>query len=567
MDYINKRDNWESQYKDWKKKKETKKLIEEKAQSSFQEAALKKENDEVSKTRKVSMASRERISNITNKFKSPAPYQTPAPTQVPTPAQTLLQDSNENSIPPHQSQAINPHENNPSQFILESPSKGNRKFLIVLAYLIPAIILAIILFIVFQPYFTDDEFVYTLDVGEEGDTNSFNPLYLDEKTASQSLSPRVKYGEETYREIISTKPFNIVFKPPIKIPDDAQTTLELEFTGLNSDIYINDELVFPNLENYKLAKEFDDSYVFIRKNITAIADTETSTPTDYITKNYYGASVYSFVPLDIITPEIEGYQKKETILSNKFRGELNLIVYTENGLNLEFTKKNINYYRGSKNYTLIIQDGNQQVVHEEKIEREGDYNISLPDINGLHYINFLTEEGGGSDTTVSNIKLDTNKVLFSGTFLPLNPINLYVESNFEKDITFFYWHDNSQKINFRNGNDTITINLSKEYKNKDYKFLIPIGNYNINIEKGDLYIKNPFILSPSKENWFSPLLINADLMQNSQIVIVDKEAIEIDKNKLFLIHTISNPEETGNLNIKTSQGSKIKLNSAEIIIL
>ena len=392
MDYINKRDNWESQYKDWKKKKETKKLIEEKAQSSFQEAALKKENDEISKTRKVSMASRERISNITNKFKSPVSHQAPAltPTQVPaptpTPAQTLTQDSSQNSIPPHQSHTINPHESNPPQFILESPKQGNRKFLIVLAYLIPAIILAVILFIVFQPYFTDDEFVYTLDVGEEGDTNSFSALYLDEKTAEQSLSPRVKYGEETYREIISTKPFNIVFKPPIKIPEDAQTTLELEFTGLNSDIFINDELVFPNLENYKLVKEFDDSYVFIRKNITAIADTETSTPADYITKNYYGASVYSFVPLDIITPEIEGYQKKDTLLSGRFRGELNLIVYTENGLNLEFTKKNINYYRGSKDYLLTIKDEEQQVIHEENITEEKEYSISLPNANGMNYI-------------------------------------------------------------------------------------------------------------------------------------------------------------------------------------
>ena len=56
-------------------------------------------------------------------------------------------------------------------------------------------------------------------------------------------------------------------------------------------------------------------------------------------------------------------------------------------------------------------------------------------------------------------------------------------------------------------------------------------------------------------------------MQNSQIVIVDKENLEINKDKLYLIHSIPNTEETGNLNIKVSKEKKIKFNGAEIITL
>jgi hypothetical protein len=186
-------------------------------------------------------------------------------------------------------------------------------FLTFLAYLIPLAVLGILLSYIFAPFTARGPVTYSLDVATKGDMDKGNPIYLEQ---SKALSPPVQYGQETYREIVKPFPFYVNFKSPVKIPDNSKVVLSLDFIGTNANLLVDNESLYPSLENYELSKEFDNSYLYKRKDIVKKEGNEEN-PKDFLKNNYYGASIYSYLPLEVDYP-VQGYEQKTTLIPNTF---------------------------------------------------------------------------------------------------------------------------------------------------------------------------------------------------------------------------------------------------------
>lgn len=440
-------------------------------------------------------------------------------------------------------------------------------FLTIIAYLIPLIVLGIVLSYIFAPFTAASSLTYTVDVATKEDMDTGKPLYLEE---SKALSPPVQYGNQTYREIVKTVPFYINFKSPVKIPKDSKTTLSMEFIGTNADLIVDKKLLFPSLENYELAKEFSDSYVYKRKDIIKKEGNEENAK-DFLINNYYGSSVYSYLPLES-NYQVDGYEKKETIIPNTFRGDLNFVFYTENGLSLDFEKQDMNWYAGEDNYTVIVKDMNETIVYSGFVGDDGNINdqrvsgeidqrtVDIPNLTGPYYLGF--ESGGKkTDSTIKNIKINTNKIMFHKQFLVLDPMSFYVKNSFAKNIEFYYWHPDKDQI--------ITINedevyLSKEYDGIIYNHPIRAGEYELSVEKGDLVINNNFIALTSA-NWIDIDILNQRIINNPDFIILDKKII-VFTNKGFIIYTDLTTSEDQRIELLASKKNEFNLRKVEVEI-
>ncbi|MDO8509503.1 MAG: hypothetical protein Q7S27_07545, partial [Nanoarchaeota archaeon] len=316
--------------------------------------------------------------------------------------------------------------------------------LTILAYAIPAIILVGLLYYIFQPAINAESNIYNLDIGIKGDDSSRKALFLEK---SKALSPHVLYGKETYREIIKTTPFEISFKSPVVIPPSSFVVLSLDVIGTNSNLYLNNTLVFPNLENYEFFKDLPDGYLFKKKSLTSDYLYEKDTLEEFLKENYYGTTIYSYIPLES-EPIIENYAPTETFINNSFRNNLKFLFYTENSINLNFKKEDLNWYEGEDNYTVYIKDMDENIIYSEFLEDDFDatasnikgfqqeHNLYFPGLKGVYYLIF-ENNGKSSDSTIKNIRINTNKIVYYRNFLVLNPMQFYIKNYFNKGLRFY----------------------------------------------------------------------------------------------------------------------------------
>ena len=442
-------------------------------------------------------------------------------------------------------------------------------FLTVVAYLIPLLVLAGILLFIFKPVIAQDNYSYYTDVGVKGDDSTSKPLYL---AKSKSLSPPVLYGNQTYREIVKTLPFEINFKSPVIIPKDSEVSLYLNVLGGNSTLYINGELALPNLQNYELFKEFSDSHLFKRKDIKESSSYEKEDVSEFLIENFRGANVYSFLPLSF-NDAVNDFKKEETYINNSFRGDLTFLIYTENGFKLNFKKQDMNWYQGEDNYSIIIKDSEDYVVYEDFIGDDGEengtrlagveqeFNISVLDINGFYYVTF--NGGKNTDSIIKQISFDTNKLAFYKGFLVLDPISIYLTNYFQRNLIFYYWHSEaSQNININNE----IVYLGKSYDGIPYNYKLEYGEYNIAVEKGDISIKDDSLLYPSKENYFAMPLLLQSTFDNPDFVVLDKSKFSLNENGFALNHPLPNQQEQKIL-VKVGSKNNLKLKQIGMEIL
>jgi hypothetical protein len=234
------------------------------------------------------------------------------------------------------------------------------KYIVVVLYFVVILVGLYFIFASFYPeYLPFATTSYFIMADDTLLLNNLNSLYIDdtsvmgEKTTLQETSIDGE-SEIVVRPIISPKKFNFVFLPKENIKPGKIATFEVSLI-LNetkgSNIYVDDELIFPNLDNYELLYENEMDYVYVNKdilpyinkdNMALVVDSEDYDSTeaivteDFIYKNLPGASVWSTRELVDFQIDLEDYKKEPTLINGTFRGDLKLAVFAEGDLSIDF---------------------------------------------------------------------------------------------------------------------------------------------------------------------------------------------------------------------------------------
>jgi len=420
------------------------------------------------------------------------------------------------------------------------PARRIEKWIIVAVYVI--VILAAIYFILatfFPGKMPFSKNVYEIKASDSKIFTALDSFYIDDQSV---LGDKVQIDNMTVRPIISSKKFNFVFAPKENIPEGENATFQLNLvlnSTNSSSIYVNEQLVFPDLTNYRLIKETETDYVYVNKEILNYTDfnsfKEASSTEDYIYQNLPGASVWATRKLDSVNVRLGDYKKENTLINGTFRGDLKLVVYVEGELNADFIKQDLNSYLGADEYNVTITDSSGNVVYDKLFEDDEDktdskklgkeqfFEIKLDKLDkGLYYINFLTDLNNDySDLLVKNIQINSNKILIVNNFLLLTSFKFYKLVNFPKQIGFYYWHSEKDQIINIIGNERKIINLSKEWFNKIYYENLTKGEYVIELKKGDLQIYND-VSSLNKKSWFNIPITPKREFDNPYVIVIDK---------------------------------------------
>jgi len=389
---------------------------------------------------------------------------------------------------------------------------------------------------------------YTI-AAEDSKILQVSEFYIDDTSV---LGDKQTYQGQTIRPITSSKKFNFVFKPA-KTIDKTNGTLQLNLVMLNnSNIYLNDKLIFPNLDNYELIKETNDGYnIYIRKDIlsyTDIQSTEDETASYFIYNYFPSSSVWSTSELEPINPIVKDYKQETTAINTAFRGNLKLAVYAKDNLNIKMTKQDLNSYLGADEYTINITDYRGEAIYtgvmgddgvkegEQKRGEEQNFEISKEVEEGVYYVEFIIDKNNQyPDVSVKNIYMNSNKIMILGTFLPIEPFNFYTNNKQEKTTGFNYWHTGKNQLITISGAENKIIDLNESWMSKTYQHNLTAGEYIIGLEKGDLWVYTDAV-SPSKDNWFElPPAMN-EKFNSQDFLVIDSYTYDND-NRIFYYET------------------------------
>ncbi len=380
--------------------------------------------------------------------------------------------------------------------------------------------------------------IYELSAGDLAPTSELRSLYLDK---DYILGGKTEINNQPVKMIVSEEPFNIIFNPKKVILENATGKLELSFVDVNTDVYLNDQLIIPNLKEYEKIKDFTDTEVWVKKDLTLNNYIEANDPESFIYNNFPQNTIYSFAELSGGAPIIQDYARETTRIRTTFRGYLKLAVYAEDYLEIDFTKQDLNMYIGADEYTVEIKDLQGKIYFTKTYKDDGekkdtkvlgeeqDFDIKVNALpRNIYYITFTKDKNNPSaDSTIKDIKINSNKILILDQSLPWEGFEFYTKVDSQKTIGFkYWWASKTQKI-YQTGTKKDTINLDEDWFEKKYEQkLTEKGDYNFKIDVGYLWIYADAI-SPSKENWFYfPKSADKSLI-NSDIIIIDKNKLDI----------------------------------------
>jgi hypothetical protein len=398
---------------------------------------------------------------------------------------------------------------------------------------------------------------YSIKASDMFIASNFKSLYLDKDYV---LGGKVEIGDQNARLIISEEPFNFVFNPKKVIAENTSATLELSLIKSSTEVYLDDKLIIPNLDGYLKVQEFSNekTEIWVKKNLVREKYKSSNNAEDFIYENFPGHSIYSFAELDGGTPIIQNYEQTITEIDTTFRDNLKLAVYVEGNLDIEFTKQDLNSYIGADEYAVTITNL-QGIKYFEKIyeddgekkdtkisDDEQNFEIKLNNLpRNIYEISFVKDKNNkNADSTIKDIKINSNKVLIIGNFLPWGGFDFYIKSNSLKTIGFKYWSSNNEQKIYQTGKVSDTIDLNKDWKNKEYgQELTKKGDYNFEIKKGYLWVYSDAI-SLSKNNWFYFPQEADDKLIDSDIIIIDKDKLQINGNEVVYTKIIEISEDS-----------------------
>lgn len=433
--------------------------------------------------------------------------------------------------------------------------KGHHYF-IILVYMIVGIVILSLLIVNIHSRFFGLTGNYLINAEENNLGSSIQSFYIDKP---QVLGETKEINGDIVRPFISQETFNIIFKPKTVIPDNSTGVLNLNLIG-NGDLYINDKLVIPNLENYQLLMNTNKEQVYVKKIIIK-QDEEIKADDNilgFIQENYPGASVYYFSNgNEINSYKIKDYEESETFINTTFRGSLKLGVYVKDKLDISFVKQDLNIYLGNDEYNLLITDINSNVYFNEtyeddgevkntnKLGKEQEFNEIISVDGGIYYINLIPDKNNDAvDSSIKNIKINSNKVVFVGNILPWSNFDFYTKVQNNKTIGFYYWWGGkNQTISIPEYREKEIV-LDKEWLNKKYDLLLYSGEYEIKSDVGYLWLYTD-ILSPEPDSFFVIPLNKENTKFNSQdVLVIGKDYLSINGKEMSYFQELNISKET-----------------------
>ncbi|MEK6873901.1 MAG: hypothetical protein AABW91_03575 [Nanoarchaeota archaeon] len=434
--------------------------------------------------------------------------------------------------------------------------KGHHYFIILVYVIVGIVILSLLVFNLGSKFFglTGN---YLINAEENNLGSSIQSFYIDKP---QVLGDTKEINGQIVRRFISQEAFNLIFKPKTVIPDNSTGILNLNLIG-NGDLYINDKLVIPNLENYQLLMNTEKEQVYVKKNILKEDYVNSDSALGFIQENYPASSVYYFSNEDISSYEVKNYKKENIFINTTFRGPLKLGVYVKDELDINFVKQDLNGYIGNDEYNILITDingnvyfnetyeGDGEVKNTNKLGKEQSFNETISVDEGIYYINFIPDKNNDAvDSSIKNIKINSNKVMFIGNILPWSAFDFYTKVQNNKTIGFYYWWGGkNQTISIPEYREREIV-LNKNWREKRYDLILYSGDYEIKSDVGYLWLYTD-VLSPKPDSFFVIPLNKENTKFNSQDVLV------IDKNYLG----IKGKEMNYNQELNANKETKIKM--------
>jgi hypothetical protein len=409
------------------------------------------------------------------------------------------------------------------------------KIIIFALYLCVFGFLVYVLASVYLPGFTKELNYGEYEVSLNNPTNSLRSFYFEKNILGDSF----EINGVDYYPIVSEEIVDINFKPKKIIDENSKGILEI--TGINNgtEVYLNDKLIIPDFTKYNKIITFGDKEVWVKKGYSSGSE-DYNNIHDYIYFNLPGASIYSFGELSQGVPELTDYEKINTSINTRFRHELTLAVYNQGDLELEFTKQDFNINNGKDEYTVSITDSSGGVWFRKVYGDDGDQrgsgvlgpediyyiDVELSNTPDVYYIYFDRDDNNKwEDSSIRDIKVNSNKVLILGNILINDGFKFYTEIYDREEIKFkTYWRgdlsvqvtgDSEMTVWIPNGEDT-------------YLTLNP-GSYNLEDKKWKSWISGYSAFSPSKDSWFYLPSSNEDKMV-SDVIIMDRNWIDIQDN-------------------------------------
>jgi len=391
---------------------------------------------------------------------------------------------------------------------------------------------------------------YSLEAGDLSMTSKFKSLYLDKDYV---LGGKTSIGDSPARLIISEEPFNVVFNPKKVVAEDSSATLQLSLIKPKTEVYFNDKLIIPDLDGYFRVQDFESEEVWIKKDLTKDSYQQSNNAENFIYRNFPQHTIYSFAELSGGTPIIQDYEKTTTRIDTQFRDNLKLAVYAEDSLDIEFVKQDINALVGKDEYTVTITDfqGNEyfKEVYEDdgykkdtKEKEEQDFEINLKNLpRNIYQISFVKDKNNKyADSTIKDIKINSNKILILGTILPLGEFEFYTKIEGNEKIKFRTWWRDEFSVK-------ITGDLNENFKiekGEDEFLELLKGEYYLYNKEWKVWISQKPPFAPSKENWFYfPQKADSKLI-DSDIIIIDEDKLQINNDEIVYTESIEINEDS-----------------------
>lgn len=392
---------------------------------------------------------------------------------------------------------------------------------------------------------------YTINAGSLMIFDKLSSFYIDN---DRVLGQKENVNGFEVRKFVSEEIFNLVFKPATPLVGDVNATLEIDLMtdgNSGSNVYLNDKAIIPNLENYELVKDFpnENAAVYVNKNVSygKASLKDGSSVEDFVYKNFAGNSIYSFKDSSSdYVPVLDDYKQEFTTIDTTFRDNLKLAIYHDGGnLEIEFDKQDLNSNIGRDEYTTEIKDNKGNSIFKKiykddgvaiktgKTGEEQDFEIKLNIPRGIYYVTFIKDSyNDNADSTLKNIRINSNKILIVGNFLPWDNFNFYIKVSTHKTIGFYYWWKGKEQIIDISGEENKDINLDEDWLSKRYnKDLTKEGGYNFRSPLGYLWVYCDYI-SPSKENWFDIPINPQSNLDSQDIIIIDTNKLKVEKNNI-----------------------------------
>ena len=403
----------------------------------------------------------------------------------------------------------------------------------------------------------DSFYVYEISASDSLMGNNLRSLYLDDLDV---LGGKTEINNESVRLIVSEKPFNFVFNPKRKILENTTAEIQLYLVNPRTEVYLNEKLIIPDLSSFEKVADFDDDEVWVKKGLTKSYYVGENNSEDFVYANYPGRDMYVFGEVSGGTPVIADYEKKMTRIKTRFRDNLKLAIYAEGDLKIEFVKQDLNWYIGKDEYTVEIVDLQGNSYFKETYEDDGEKRKGTGEFEqeitvlgrnlpkNIYYVTFTKDENNkASDSSIKDIRINSNKVLIVGRNLPLDEFEFYTEVGSAQKIGFYYWHNGKDQEIILNGTENRIIDLNESWKGERYEEELGRGEYTFEIPKGDVWIYSD-VISPSESRWFYLPQKGDKNLINQDIIIIDKDGLEIDGDSVVWIGVVN-----------VEEGSKIRI--------